>query len=311
MSQYFSDQQDRKLSNNSLVNLQSKKPLGEVLLEAGLISIAQIEMALEEQQNNNIKIGEILAYRGWIKQETANFFVERWASFLGKTKKRPLAFYLLAAGLLDQEQLAILKQKQKQSNSETRLHALAIEQGYIKQATVNFFLKYLYNLYRFQNLSFPSLYQMIKNYIDGEIDFRGLELCQVPLNGVKLKKIILDQSTLIQANLNSSNLSCSSLIKVDLTLADLELANLSYVNFQQACLIEANLRRSNLEQANFRGANLQEADLRGANLFKAYFVAADLRGARFSPVYSYDVYYDQQTIFDANFNPIKAGWKLR
>ena len=26
--------------------------------------------------------------------------------------------------------------------------------------------------------------------------------------------------------------------------------------------------------------------------------------------YLYNVYYDQQTMFDPNFNPIKAGWKL-
>ena len=307
----FSDQKGKQLSNHSLTNSQPKKPLGEILLEAGLIPISQIEIALEEQKHNDLKIGEILAYHGWIKQETADFFAERWSSFLRKTQRRPLAFYLFAAGLLDQEQLSVLKQKQKQNNSETRLHSLAIEQGYIKQVTINFFLKYLYNLYSFQNVSFTSLYELIKSYINGETNFQGLELNQVPLNGVKLKKIILDNSILAQANLNNSNLSHSSLIEVNLTLADLELANLSHINFKQACLIDANLRRSNLEQANFQAANLQEADLRGANLINASFVAADLRGAKLSPAYFYDVYYDKQTVFSANFNPIKAGWKLR
>ena len=304
------DQKEKQLSKNCLTNSQLKKPLGEILLEAGLVSISQIEIALEEQKQNDLKIGQILASHGWIKQETADFFAERWLSFLQKKQRRPLAFYLFAAGLLAQEQLLILKQRQKQKNSETRLHSLAVKQGYIKQVTINFFLKYLYNLYSLQNLSFTSLYELIKSYINGESNFQRLELSQVPLNGVKLKKILLDNSILIQANLNNSNLSSSSLIEVDLTLADLEFANLSHVNFKQACLIEANLQRSNLEKANFQAANLQEADLRGANLLNASFAAADLRGAKLSPAYSYDVYYDKQTVFDTNFNPIKAGWKL-
>ncbi|MGK7895930.1 MAG: pentapeptide repeat-containing protein [Xenococcus sp. (in: cyanobacteria)] len=311
MQTCFPDQQDQQLSNNNLPNPQLKKPLGAILLEAGLVSNSQIEISLAEQKQNNQKIGKILAYHGWINQKTADFFVEKWSIFLRKTQRRPLAFYLFAAGLLDHEQLSFLKHQQKKINSEARLHTLAVEHGYITQVTVNFFLKYLYNLDQLQNISVTDLYEVIKNYINGEIDFQRLELCQASLNGVKLDKILLDNSILIQASLNNSNLSCSSLIGVNLTLADLELANLSYVNFKQAYLIEANLRRSNLEQAYFQGANLQEADLRGANLLNASFAGADLRGAKFSPAYSYNVYYDKQTVFDANFNPIKAGWKLK
>ncbi len=153
----YRDRKDQELSKKSLNNSQPKKPLGEMLLEAGLVSISQIEMALEEQKENNIKIGKILAYHGWIKQETADFFAEKWSRFLRKSARRPIAFYLFAAGLLDQKQLAFLKQQQRQTISETRLHCLALEQGYIKQVTINFFLKYLYKLYRFQNSSLTSL----------------------------------------------------------------------------------------------------------------------------------------------------------
>ncbi|MDJ0900104.1 MAG: pentapeptide repeat-containing protein [Xenococcus sp. MO_188.B8] len=305
-----SDPKYRQYSPNNLVNSQSEKPLGELLLEAGLVSIFQIETALEEQKQSDNKIGEILAYHGWIKQKTADFFVEKWPNLLSKKLTRPLSFYLFAAGLLDKEQLLILKQKQKQTNSGARLHELAIEQGYIKTTTINFFLQHLFNIYIIRNLSFASPYKLIKGYINGETDFRDSKLSQVPLNGVRLKKVVLDGSLLRQANLNNSNLSGSSLVGVNLTLADLELANLSHVNFQQACLIESNLSRSNLERANFQGANLQEADLRGANLRKASFVAADLRGAKLFPGYSYDIFYDKQTVFDRNFDPIKAGWKL-
>ncbi|ELS04817.1 putative low-complexity protein [Xenococcus sp. PCC 7305] len=308
----FPEQEFYQLPPNNLVVSQPKKPLGEILLEAGLVSIFQIEIALSEQQQSSYRIGEILAYHGWIKQETADFFAEKWINILEKTQTRPLAFYLYAAGLLDKEQLQSLKQQQRQNNSSAiRLHELAVEQGYLKQITIDFFLQYLFNIKTLNNLSFASPYKVIKSYINGETDFRGSKLSQVPLNGVRLKKVVLDESVLRQANLNNSNLTGSSLIAANLTLADLELANLSQVNLQQACLIEANLRNSNLDSVNFHAANLQEADLRGANLLNASFAAADLRGAKLSPKYSYDVFYDQQTIFDANFNPMKAGWKIQ
>ena len=43
-----------------------KKPLGQLLNEAGLISAKQIEIALQEQvEIPQMKIGEILALRGW------------------------------------------------------------------------------------------------------------------------------------------------------------------------------------------------------------------------------------------------------
>ncbi len=303
----LTEQKNQELSINSLDNSKSKQPLGEILLEAGLVSISQIEIALEEQTQSNLKIGQILASYGWIKQKTADFLADKWSFIIQKEQKRPLAFYLYAAGLLDKQQLLSLKQKQ--TNSEMRLHSLAVEQGYVQQVTVNFFLKHLLNLKNTHNVSFTSVYELIKSYINGETNFQGLELSQVPLNGVRLKKVKLDGSILKQANLNRSNLTYSSLIGVNLTLADLEFANLCHVNFQQACLIEANLRKSNLEQANFHAANLQEADLREANLRHASFAAADLRGAKLAPASSYDIYYDDKTVFDANFNPTTAGWK--
>lgn len=72
----------------------------------------------------------------------------------------------------------------------------------------------------------------------------------------------------------------------------------------------ANLREAYLDRANLRNANLQGANLQEAYLFQASFVAADLRSAQLSSKYTYDVYYNDKTRFDGNFNPIKAGWKI-
>ena len=51
------------------------KPIGEKLEEAGLISKYQIEVALIDQVSYiESKFGEILALRGWLKQQTIDFF---------------------------------------------------------------------------------------------------------------------------------------------------------------------------------------------------------------------------------------------
>ena len=295
-----------------MLNLNCEKPLGQILLEAGLVSTFQLEVALRRQKYCSLKIGQILAYYGWIKQQTADFFAEKWFIILQKPKQRPVLFYLFLAGLISQEELRILKYKQKQIKSKTQLHILAIEEGYVKEETVNFFLKYIFNFHDFQQeLSFTNVYKLLEDYSNGEMIFQGLELSWMSLNSLDLKHIILDSSMLKQAELKRTDLSYSSLIKVNLTLADLELANLSHVDFKQACLIEANLQNSNLQQASFQKANLQEADLRKANLYYTSFVAADLRGAKLLPGKFYGVYYSQETIFDNSFDPIEAGWKLK
>ncbi|MGK7886357.1 MAG: hypothetical protein AB4057_17260, partial [Crocosphaera sp.] len=54
-----------------------KPLLGEILRDADLITEAQLQTVLRDQQEyKDQKIGEILALRGWLKQETVDFFAE-------------------------------------------------------------------------------------------------------------------------------------------------------------------------------------------------------------------------------------------
>lgn len=62
-------------------------------MEAGLISASQIEMALREQDDYGMKIGEIFALHNWIEQRTADFFVEQWPFLVSEKSKKPLAYY--------------------------------------------------------------------------------------------------------------------------------------------------------------------------------------------------------------------------
>lgn len=124
--------------------LSSLKPLGEVLQQADLISAAQIEVALRDQiEYQDMRIGEILALRGWIKQETADFFAQQWLILLEQKRKQPLGYYLKEAALLNERQISTILAEQKQEQTRMLFGELAVSKGWIKQHTIDFFLEYL------------------------------------------------------------------------------------------------------------------------------------------------------------------------
>lgn len=54
------------------------RPLGGYLLEAGLISPAQLEVALNDQKMmSGMRVGEILVARGWIKEQTVEYLMRK------------------------------------------------------------------------------------------------------------------------------------------------------------------------------------------------------------------------------------------
>lgn len=58
-------------------SLAGHKRLGGYLVDAGLINRGQVEVALNDQQATGMKFGEVLATRGWIKQQTIEYFMEK------------------------------------------------------------------------------------------------------------------------------------------------------------------------------------------------------------------------------------------
>jgi hypothetical protein len=121
-----------------------QKPLGWILENASLISKHQLEVALLDQnrldclQEPHLKIGEILALRGWIKQETADFFVISFPALLMSSQKHKIGFYLVSAGLLEEEQIKIILNEQKKIPMKFGL--IAIQRKWIKPKTLEFFL---------------------------------------------------------------------------------------------------------------------------------------------------------------------------
>ncbi|MBE9042893.1 pentapeptide repeat-containing protein [Pleurocapsales cyanobacterium LEGE 10410] len=295
-------------ANNSALPDDFDKPIGQILIEAGLISISQIELALREQEHYGLRLGEILVSHGWIKQETIDFFCEQWPELL-KQKKQPLAYYFQAASLLDTEQVNAVTRLQKLKHKKVRFHRLAVEQGYLKQKTVDFFLAYLFNIYDPKSISAARPYEVLKNYSNGIRNFARVNLQKAPLMSISLRDIILDGSNLKKADLSQANLSHSSLIQVNLSQANLTKAVLTEVNFTKSSLTRANLESAHLEKTNFESAVLRHTNFRSSYLAQANFAGADLTKAMLPSDYPYDVYYDRDTIFDADFDPRMMGWK--
>lgn len=118
------------------------KLLGEILIEASLVSLPQLKLALNEQKlYKDLRIGEILALHGWLNPKTSDFFAEKWVKLLQEDNKRRLGYYLQEAGLLTSQQIKSILDEQKILG--IKFGSVAILKGWLKGKTLEFFLKYL------------------------------------------------------------------------------------------------------------------------------------------------------------------------
>lgn len=125
-----------------MLDQDQKKPLGMVLQSAGLISSQQLAKALKIQaEYTQMKLGEILILQEAIQPQTIDFFVYQWQEIKAEGQQLPLGQYLQDAHLLNSEQVKfILAEQQKQ---QRLFGEIAVEQGWIKQKTVDFFVNSL------------------------------------------------------------------------------------------------------------------------------------------------------------------------
>ncbi len=118
------------------------KPLGEMLRRAGLLSGAQLEVVLQDQKwQPDLRIGDILELRGWVKRDTIEFFAEQWPQLATGGRDHPIGYYFQQAGLLDAQQVDALLQEQAQAG--LRIGALAVLRGWLSQETLDWFLQSL------------------------------------------------------------------------------------------------------------------------------------------------------------------------
>lgn len=57
--------------------LTPPKRLGTYLVDAGLLTADQINVALNDQQATGMRFGEIIVARGWLKEKTVEWIVEK------------------------------------------------------------------------------------------------------------------------------------------------------------------------------------------------------------------------------------------
>ncbi|MGG6242035.1 hypothetical protein ACQ4N7_25735 [Nodosilinea sp. AN01ver1] len=118
------------------------RPLGELLQQAGLLSQAQLEVVLQDQKwQPDLRIGDILELRGWVKRDAIEFFAEQWPKLVAGGRDNPIGYYFQQAGLLDSQQVDALLREQKQAG--LRIGALAVLHGWLSQETLNWFLQSL------------------------------------------------------------------------------------------------------------------------------------------------------------------------
>ena len=147
-----------------------EKKIGELLCEAHLIQEQQLKVALTEKNiYPELKVGEILALHGWLKEETADFFGSEM-QVINKDKNLLIGNIFLKAGLLSETNVQDILQEQKQIGS--RFGETAVLKGLIKKETVDFFIEnfalykdkqsfYKYKKQTISNKSTP--YQVDKN----------------------------------------------------------------------------------------------------------------------------------------------------
>ena len=296
------------------MNNQSSQPLGQILIEAGLISINQIQIALREQEETGLTIEEILVAHGWIKQTTADFFVKQWCSLLSEIDKKPLVSYFQQADLLNNKQIKALIRLQKLKRQKVRFHHLAVEQGYLKQKTVDFFLAYLFKIHDAKSISATKTYELLiptcvqrrnfeesppirifyssstfgSNHPHGrklrfrtQVGIKNYSQGIKDFSGSDLRKAEIISVSLKDIVLDGSNLSRVDLSQANLSHSSLIGANLNLANLTKAILTEVNFTNSCLTQANLREAHLEKANFSSAILHGVDFQSSHLAQANF------------------------------
>jgi len=73
----MSNYDERSQSSSGSRLPQQRKRLGGYLVDAGLLTPAQVSVALNDQKITGMRFGEILAARGWVKQQTIEYLMRK------------------------------------------------------------------------------------------------------------------------------------------------------------------------------------------------------------------------------------------
>ena len=157
-----------------------EKPLGAYLVEAGLITPTQLDLALHEQKKSGNRLGQILAAQGWVKQPTIEYLIAKVVLPERKAGKEQLSYL----NKNDSQNPADKVTAQSLSRSPVREFKLHLS----ARKTVRFLLALVFGLFLIHLLTQFSLYYL-PDYpmrdgavvplfnVDGEQNFPALYSC--------------------------------------------------------------------------------------------------------------------------------------
>lgn len=82
------------------VFLGTRKPIGAYLVEAGLLTDAQVGVALADQTTTSMQFGEVVVTRGWLKEQTIEYLMQK--VILPERSAQKQTYADLEAGLVRQ-----------------------------------------------------------------------------------------------------------------------------------------------------------------------------------------------------------------
>ena len=114
-----------------------KTPLGLTLLQAGLLSQEQLKMISYFRLHNcHQRLEEIVVKKGWLKQETVDFFAKPKMI----KHRKSLSQCCQSAGLLNDNQIATISEEQKLG---LMFEEIVLQKGWLKPQTLFFLLEAL------------------------------------------------------------------------------------------------------------------------------------------------------------------------
>lgn len=141
-------------------------PLGKVLHHVGLLSEKELKLVLEKQKQDNyqLRIGDIIKELGLLSPETVDFFAVELPRIIESNQVLRLGDYLQKAHLISVAEINELIEKQKQLNFRFKIGELMVQEGYLSQQIIDWFIEFQYVLKsrQGQHPTFKGVYEELE-----------------------------------------------------------------------------------------------------------------------------------------------------
>jgi hypothetical protein len=119
------DRSDRYRVQTVELSSSVRKRLGSYLVESGLLTTAQLDVALNDQKmteettGTRMQLGEILAARGWIKEQTIEYLMQKVVVPERKAVERKLDGTVAQHDAMQQQRIQAAKRPPAQNGAAT------------------------------------------------------------------------------------------------------------------------------------------------------------------------------------------------